>query len=157
MSVEMARKLEIGNGNPAWEDALKSEMKDLFNLECFDIKSFGFTPGDDYQKTTLTIIYDVKQDLRQKAQLVAGGHLVDPSDHIVYSSTVKGISVKLLHVIAHKSDLSQLGGDVLLAFVNVFTNRLVYAIAGPKFGEHERKPVFICKALYGLCIISAKR
>jgi hypothetical protein len=47
--------------NTAWEDALKSEMKDLFNLECFDIKSFGFTPGEDYQKTTLTIIYDVKQ------------------------------------------------------------------------------------------------
>jgi hypothetical protein len=82
-SVEMARKLDIANGNTAWEDALKSEMKDLFNLECFDIKSFGFTPGDDYQKTTLTIIYDVKQDLRRKARLVAGGHLVDPLDHIV--------------------------------------------------------------------------
>jgi hypothetical protein len=73
----------------------------LFNLECFDIKSFGFTPGDDYQKTMLTIIYDVKQDLRRKARLVAGGHLVDPLDHSVYSSTAKGISVKLLHVISH--------------------------------------------------------
>jgi hypothetical protein len=123
----------------------------LFNLECFDIKSFGFTPGDDYQKTMLTIIYDVKQDLRRKARLVAGGHLVDPLDHSVYSSTVKGISVKLLHVIAHKADLSQLCGDVSLAFVNAFTNELVYAIAGPEFGEHEGKTVIICKALYGLC------
>jgi hypothetical protein len=86
------------------------------------------------------IIYDVKQDLRQKAWLVAGGHLVDPLNHSVYSSTVKGISVKLLHhVIAYKVDLSQLCGDVLLAFVNAFTNELVYAITGPKFREHEGK------------------
>jgi hypothetical protein len=85
-SVAMARKLHIDNGkNTAWIDALKSEMKELFNLECFDIKSFGFTPGDDYQRTMLTIIYDVKQDLRQKPRLAAVGHLVDPLDHSVYS------------------------------------------------------------------------
>jgi hypothetical protein len=41
VSVEMARKLDIENGNTVWEDALKSEMKDLFNLECFAIKSIG--------------------------------------------------------------------------------------------------------------------
>jgi hypothetical protein len=76
------------------------------------------------QKTTLTIIYEVKQDLRRKARLVAGGHLVDPSDHSIYSSTIKGISVKLLHVISHKADLGQLCGDVSLAFVNAFTMNL---------------------------------
>jgi hypothetical protein len=155
-SVEMARKLDIDNGNTAWEGALKSEMRDLFNLECFDIKSIGYAPGDDYQKTTLRIIYNVKQDLRRKAGLVAGEHLVDPLDHSVYSSTVKGISVKLLHVIAHKADMSQLYGNVSLAFVNASTNELVYSIAGPQFGEHEGKTVIICKALYGLCT-SAKR
>jgi hypothetical protein len=64
--------------------------------------------------------------------------------------------VKLLHVIAHKADLSQLCGDVSLAFVNAFTDELVYAIAGPEFGEHEGKTVIIRKALYGLCT-SAER
>jgi hypothetical protein len=49
-SVAMARKLDIDNGNTAWEDALKAEMKDLFDLEFFHIKSFGFTPGDNYRK-----------------------------------------------------------------------------------------------------------
>jgi hypothetical protein len=77
-------------------------------------------------------------------------------DHSAYSSTVKGISVKLLHVIAHKADLSQLCGDVSLAFVNAFTNDLVYAIAGPEFGEHKGNAVIIRKALYGLCT-SAER
>jgi hypothetical protein len=102
-------------------------------------------------------IYDIKQDLRRKAWLVAGGHLVDPLDHSVYSSTVKRISVKVLHVIAHKADLSQLCGNVSLAFVNAFTNELVYSIVGPlQTGEHEGKTVIICKGLYGLCT-SAKR
>jgi hypothetical protein len=31
-SVKMARKLDVANGNTAWENALKSEMRDLFNL-----------------------------------------------------------------------------------------------------------------------------
>jgi hypothetical protein len=129
------RKLDITNGNTAWEDLLKSEMKDLFNLECFDIKSIGYFPGGDYQGITLTIIYDVKQDLRQKARLVAGGHLIDPLDHSVYSSTVKGISVKLLYAIAQKADLHV--AIFLCVFVNAFTCVLLNAIAGPKFVEHE--------------------
>jgi hypothetical protein len=149
-SVEMARKLAIANGNTAcWEDALKSEMKNLFNLRCFDIKSVGSSLGGDYQETTLTIIYDVKQGLQRKARLVEGGHLVDPLDHSVYSSTVKGISVKLVHIIAHTADPDQLSGDVSLAFVNASPKELVYAI--PKFGEHEGKTVIIRKALHGLC------
>ncbi len=32
-TVKMARDLDIVNGNTSWEDALKSEMKNLFNLE----------------------------------------------------------------------------------------------------------------------------
>ena len=30
--------------------------------------------------TSLTVIFDVKQDLRRKARLVAGGHLVNSLD-----------------------------------------------------------------------------
>jgi hypothetical protein len=41
-----------------------------------------------YQKTTLNIIFDVKQDLRRKAKLVSGGHLVDDTEYDIYSSTV---------------------------------------------------------------------
>jgi hypothetical protein len=77
-------------------------------------------------------------------------------DHSVYSSTVKGISVKLLHVISHKAKLEQLCGDVSLAFVNAYTLEKVYVIAGPEFGEHQGKTVVILKALYGLCTSSER-
>jgi hypothetical protein len=75
---------------------------------------------------TLTMLFGVKQDLRHKNRLVAGGHLVDSLDRI---------SVKLLHVISHKAGLEQLCGNMSLAFVNAYTKELVYAIAGPEFRE----------------------
>jgi hypothetical protein len=114
------------NGDSYWADATKAEMKDLFDLEA----------GPVFQATTLTIIFDVKQDLQRKARLVTGGHLVDPMDHSVYSSTVKGISVKLLHVISHKAKLEQLCRDVSLAFVNAYTLENVYAIAPREDSRH---------------------
>jgi hypothetical protein len=150
-NVKHAFELDRSNGDSFWSGAVKAEMKDLFDLEAFNIQSVGYHPGPTYQPTTLTIIFDVKQDLRRKARLVAGGHLVDPMDHSVYSLTVKGISVKLLHVIAHKAKLEQLCGDVSLAFVNAFTLEKVYAIVGPEFGEHEGNTVVILKFLYGFC------
>ena len=73
------------------------------------------------------VIFDVKQDMRQKARLVAGGHLVVALDHNIYSSPVKGISVKLLHVIAHKAGLRQFCGNVVNAYVIALTNEKVYA------------------------------
>ena len=96
------------------------------------------------------MIFDIKQDGRHKSRLVAGGHLLDVLDHNVYSSTVKGISVRILHVIAHKAGLKQLVGDVGNAYVNADTNEKVYARAGPEFGALEGRIIIIKKALYGL-------
>jgi hypothetical protein len=97
------------------------------------------------------MIFGVKQDLRHKSRLVAGGHLVDSMDHDIYFSTVKGVSVKLLNVIAHKTGMDQLCGDVGNAYVNAFTNKKVNAIAGKEFGESLAGSVIVIKkALYGL-------
>ena len=52
------------------------------------------------------IIFDVKQqDLRQKAMLLVGGHVVDYMEHITYSSTIKYVSVRLILLIAVKNGL----------------------------------------------------
>ena len=101
------------------------------------------------------MIFDVKTDLRRKARLVAGGHLVELFDTEVYSSTVRGISVKLLHVIAHQNKLKALCGDVGNAFVTAYTKEKVYCKAGPEFGKNEGKIIIIKKALYGLASSSA--
>ena len=150
-NVDEAVKFDKDNGNTFWQDATRLEMSTLMDLECFEFKSKGYRPGPGWQPTTLHIIYDVKQDLRHKARLVAGGHLVNILDHAVYASTVKNISVMLLHVIAHKTGLDQLCGDITNAFVTAYTNEKIYCIARLEFGEENvGKTIIIRKALYGL-------
>jgi hypothetical protein len=150
-NMKQAMKFDESNNNTLWQTSIKLEITALTDLECFDFKDPDYKCGPDYQLTTLTMIFGVKQDLRHKARLVAGGHLVDALDHDIYSSTVKGVSVKLLHVIAHKAGMSQLCGDVGNAYVNAFTNEKVFAVAGKEFGEAlEGCIIIIRKALYGL-------
>ena len=71
-NVAQAYDLDRINGNNFWHKALKAEINSLIALECFEFHDTGHHPGDKYQWTSLTIIFDVKQDLRRKAQLVAG-------------------------------------------------------------------------------------
>jgi hypothetical protein len=110
-SIKQAIKLGKANGDTAWQEAIEKEMSQLVRLKCFDFKPTNHNPGDNYQKTELRLIFGVKQDLRQKARLVAGGHLVKVLDKDSYSSTVKGVSVKILHVIAHQQEQNQLCGN----------------------------------------------
>eukprot|EP00957_Ditylum_brightwellii_P066651 5058100-Ditylum_brightwellii.AAC.1 len=37
------------------------------------------------------MILDIKHDLRRKARFVVGGHMIDSSNHTIYSSTVLDI------------------------------------------------------------------
>eukprot|EP00957_Ditylum_brightwellii_P059920 4549283-Ditylum_brightwellii.AAC.1 len=117
----------------------------------------GDIPEGNYQLTMLHMIFDIKQDLHQKTHLVAGGHLMDVLDNEVYSSTVKGISVKLLHVITCSEKLDVLCSDIGNAYVNVYTTEKVYVKAGLEFGEENiGKIVVIWRALYGLATSSAR-
>jgi hypothetical protein len=63
------------------------------------------------------MIFEVNQDGRRKARLVAGGHMVDPMGINSRSTVVKGISVRLLDLIAHGDNLPILCGDIGNAFI----------------------------------------
>ena len=151
---EHAKRIDASQGNTYWEDAFGKEVKALLDLDCFEFHPAGYHEklGSEWQRTSLHMVFDVKQDLTRKCRLVAGGHLVDMLDIQVYSSTVKSISVQLLHVISHKANLEQLCGDIGNAFPNAYTNEKVYIPkAGIEFGELAGKCIVIKKALYGLC------
>lgn len=149
-TVKEAHRLDEQNQNTLWADAIKKEVQALVDLDCFEFREKGYIPDDSYQKTRLHLVFEVKQDLRRKARLVAGGHLVDALDNQTYSSVVKGISVRLLQVIAHKNGMKQLMGDVGNAYPNAYTNEKIYCKAGPEFGELAGRTIIIKKALYGL-------
>ena len=156
-NVNEAIKLDEENGDTFWQDAMRLEVGALVDLDCFEFKPKGWKPEETgFQKTTLHMVFDVKHDLRRKARLVAGGHLVNVVEP-VYSSTVKSISIQLLHVIAHKAGLRQLCGDIGNAFPNAYTNEKVYIpSAGPEFGKYEGCAILVHRAIYGLASSSER-
>jgi hypothetical protein len=74
--VKHAMELDTENSNTLWADAIKKEIDSLLRLGCFDFCAPDFKPSSEYQFAKLTMIFEVKQDGRRKAKLVAGGHMV---------------------------------------------------------------------------------
>ena len=76
-------------------------------------------------------------------------------DTQVYLSTVKSVSIQLLHAIVHKAGLKQLCGNIGDTLPNADTNEKGYIRkVGVKFGEYSGSVIIIKKALYGLCSLS---
>ena len=94
--------------------------------------------------------FEVKHDGRRKARLVAGGHMVAVHGISARSTVVKGVSLRLLDIVAHRDNLTILCGDIGNAFVTAPCLEKVYAIAGQEFGQREGSLMIIKKALYGL-------
>jgi hypothetical protein len=65
------------------------------------------------------------------------------------SAVVKGISIRLLDLIAHHDSLKTLC-DIGNAFITADCLEKIYSIAGPEFGEQEDSVMLLAKAIYGL-------
>ena len=150
-NVKEALLFDQENGNTLWADAIAMEMTALETAGVWSYYPPHYKPPKDFQYTPLTMIFDVKQeDLRRKARLVAGGHVVESSMHESYSSVVQQRSIRLLETVALNEGLSFVTGDIGNAFVRADTKEKVYTIAGTEFGEKKDCTVIIKKALYGL-------
>ena len=100
------------------------------------------------------MIFDVKVDLRIKARLVIGGHIVDSSVHEVYAITMKSISARILMTIVSPNSLDVMTGDIGNAYLNANTKEKINARAGTEFEVvgimAEGKFLEVIKALYGV-------
>jgi hypothetical protein len=120
-------------------------------LDYFTFHLPDYKPSSNYQWTKLSMIFEVKQDGRHKARLVAGGHIVDPMGVNSRSTVVKVItSVRLLNVITHSHNSPILCGDIGNAFITANCMEKIYTYAGPEFGDREVSLLIFKKALYGL-------
>ena len=107
-----------------------------------------FKPPKDFQFAPLQMIFDVKQeDLRRKARLVAGGHVVESSMWESYASVVQQRTIRILETIALNEGLSFVTGDIGNAFVQADTNEKTYTIAGKEFGNKQDCVVIFKKGL----------
>ena len=121
-NVKEALIFDEENGNTLWADAIAKEMTALESAGVWAYYPPHYKPSREYQYTPLTMIFDVKQeDLRRKARLVAGGHVVESSMYDSYSSVVQQRSIRLLETIALNEGLSSVTGDIGNAFVHADT------------------------------------
>ena len=58
------------------------------------------------------MIFDVKVDLRRKARIVIGVHIVNSSENKVYENTMKSVSARILMRIVSKNNLDVMTGDI---------------------------------------------
>jgi hypothetical protein len=72
--IKNAINLDKKNGNNLWEQAIKTELKQLTDYQTFIVLDSGENIPNGYQKIPYHIVFDVKYDLRHKARLVAGGN-----------------------------------------------------------------------------------
>ena len=84
-----------------WAQSIKKEVDFLLDMKYFEFKGQNI----EFQFTTLHMVFDVKQRAIEES---LGASIRYFGKLSVYSSTVKGISERLLHVIAHKMDLKQM-------------------------------------------------
>jgi hypothetical protein len=90
------------------------------------------------------------EDFRQKARLVAGGHLTKAPATITYTSVVSRETMHLALTFASLNDLEVKVGDVLNAYITAPVKEKVWTILGPEFGLDSGKSAVIVRALYGL-------
>ena len=128
------------NGDNKWDDAMTKEMTALEKLKFFRYHPPGtsFDKRKGWQFTKIHIIFDIKQqDLRHKARFVVGRHMLDSSMYNTYLSTIQGISIRLLFLIAMDNNLNIMTGDVNNAFPTAPCSEKVLTVAGPEFGKKK--------------------
>ena len=121
-SVKEALVFDEINKNTLWADAIKKEMSALEASGVWEFYPPHFRPSKDYQYAPLQMIFDIKQeDLRHKARLVSGGHVVESSMWESYSSVVQQRSIRILETVALNEGLSFVTGDIGNTFVQAET------------------------------------
>ena len=141
------------NKNNFWADAIMKEMTGLQRLNVFEFHAPNYRceKAEGWQFAPMHMIFDVKQqDLRHKARLVVGGHVIDSSNHTTYSSVIENLSVRLLLLAATHQSLDVMTGDIGNAFPTAPCAEKVWSRCGPEFGKQEGAIVTLKRALYGL-------
>ena len=105
---------------------------------------------DGYKKIRVHLIFAVKHDGRQKARLVAGGHLTPDPIESIYSGVVSIRSLRLVIFLAKVNNLEVWGADTGNAYLEAKTKEKLYGVADPEFEELEGHILVIDKAIYGL-------
>jgi hypothetical protein len=161
-SVKAAMQLDKDNNNHLWEESIKKELGSLMTMKTFRIIEGQLERTKvkaTHQFAPLRMIFVVKAgDLRRKARLVIGGHVVDPTGFDTYASNMKAMSALLLMTLAAANSLRVETGDIKTAYLYADAGQPIYTRLGDEFHVYDKtiKPgslAVVEQALYGLYVL----
>ena len=122
-------------GNILWKEGAEKEVAALIHHQYFAFKSPNFKPPKEYQYYRLHMVYDMKPDLTHKTRLVCDGFRVNSRGLLTSATVVKGVSVRLFHLIADSQNPKFLQGDIGNAFIQAHAKDNFVTKCGPAFGD----------------------
>ena len=103
-----------------------------------------------HHRITVHLVFAVKFDCRQKARLVADGHLTPEPIENIYSGVGSLRNLRLVIFLGKLNHLDLWGADIGNEYVEAFTDEQLYIVAGPEFHELGGYVLLFLKALCGL-------
>jgi len=148
-SIRHALFLDRKNGNNLWREAIEMELHQINQYHTFRVAGGGVDLSA-YTRIPYHFVFDVKFDLRCKAQLVAGGNHTQPPKEDIFSGVVGMETIHIAFLIAEMNGLNVCAADIGNAFLYGTTLEKVYIRAGKEFGDQKGSFLIIDKGLYGL-------
>ena len=142
--------IDKSNSNTQWQNAIQLELDNIDAHCTFRDLGLGTPLPSGYHNIRVHFVFDVKEDGRCKARLVAGGHLTPIPYESVYSSVAALRSLRIAILIGELNGLKLMSGDIGYAYLNSYTKEKVGFVAGPKFGPLAGHTMVVDKAIYGL-------
>ncbi len=88
-----------------------------------------------------------------RAQLVAGGHMVDVSPTVIYASVVLRETVCIAPTMAALNALKVMAAGIMNAYITAPNKEKIWMLLGPKFGKDKGHKSIEVRALYGLNLL----
>ena len=86
------------SGNSVWEEAIKTEVKQLTDFQKFVTLDSGESIPKGHREIDYRIVFEIKYEyLRQKAILIAGGKWIENEKRYIYSRVVCIMSIEQNH------------------------------------------------------------
>ena len=103
-----------------------------------------------YHKIKVHLVFAAKCDGRDKARLVADGHLTPEPVENIYFGVVSLRNPRLVIFLGILNNLDIWGADIGNAYIEAFTDGNLSIVAGPEFEELEGHILIVLKELCGL-------